>query len=142
MRIPYWLTLVLMLSIAAGACAQQAAVLAAEQARFTAQIEEDVDALAELLHEDLYYLHSNGLAESKADFIASVRTGKIDYQRMTPQDQQFRRYGRTAILTGLVSVDGSYQGTVFSLGLYYTSVYLRRRGQWQLVSWQSTAKRE
>jgi hypothetical protein len=121
--------------------AQSVELLAAEQARFSAQIEQDTAALQDLLHKDLYYLHSNGLAESKADFIASVRSGKIDYQRMVARDRHFRRYGKTALLTGLVEVEGQYQGRDFSLGLYYTSVYLKKRRRWQLVSWQSTSKR-
>ncbi len=122
--------------------AQPASLISAEQARFDAQIARDVGALDDLLHEELYYLHSNGLAESKSDFIASVTSGKIEYLEMAPQDHQYRRYGKTAILSGLVEVAGNYQGTPFSLGLYYTSVYLKKRGQWVLVSWQSTAKRD
>jgi hypothetical protein len=140
MRLLYLSIVVLSFSLAGIVQAQPASLLAAEQARFRAQVEEDTAALQELLHEELYYLHSNGLAESKTDFIASVRSGKIDYQRMVPRDRHFRRYGKTALLTGLVEVEGLYQGKTFALELYYTSVYLRKRGRWQLVSWQSTAK--
>lgn len=121
--------------------AQQAAVLSAEQTRFTAQIKQDAATLQAILHDDLYYLHSNGLAESKDDFITSVTSGKIVYQNMQSSQHSFRQYGKTAILTGLLQVDGLYEGTPFSVALYYTSVYLRKKGRWWLLSWQSTGKR-
>ena len=123
-----------------GLPAQEAAVFAAETARFQAQTKRDAAALDALLHEELYYLHSNGLIESKKDFINSVRGGKIVYASMEATDRRLRVYGKTAVLTGLVTVSGQYQGKEFELGLYYTSVYRKRRGRWQLVNWQSTGK--
>lgn len=120
---------------------QEEALLSAEKARFQAQIDRDTDLLAELLHHDLYYLHSNGLAESKADFIASVRTAKIVYQQMIPSQQIIRRYRKTAILTGLLRVSGLYEGSPFEVELYYSSVYLKNKRSWSLVSWQSTGKK-
>lgn len=134
------LSLFLLIAIPLLGFGQNTDVQAAEQARFQAQVAQDTLALAELLHDELYYLHSNGLVESKQDFIRSVASGKIVYQTMEPQNSQLRRYGKMAILTGLVQVVGLYQGNTFELGLYYTSVYRKKRGKWYLVSWQSTKK--
>lgn len=118
--------------------AQDAAVFSAEAQRFKAQVEQNTDALQLLLHDDLYYLHSNGLVETKADFITSVQSGKITYQEMYPVESRLRRFGKTAIITGLVKVRGLYKGQSFDIGLYYTSVYRKERGRWQLLNWQST----
>lgn len=120
--------------------AQEQAVFDAEAARFRAQVEKDGLALQTLLDDDLYYLHSNGLMESKQDFITSVNGGKIVYSEMTATDQSIRLYGKTAVLYGLVMVAGEYQGEPFNIGLYYTSVYRKKRGKWLLVNWQSTKK--
>lgn len=120
--------------------AQDAAILSSEAQRFKAQVEQDTDALQLLLHDDLYYLHSNGLTESKADFISSVQSGKITYQEMYPVESRLRRFGKTAVVTGLVQVKGLYQGQSFDIGLYYTSIYRKERGRWQLLNWQSTRK--
>ena len=120
--------------------AQDSAILQSELQRFRAQVEQDAVALQSLLHDDLYYLHSNGLIESKSDFITSATSGKITYQEMMPVESTLRRFGKTAVITGLVLVRGLYQGQSFDIGLYYTSIYRKERGRWQLLSWQSTRK--
>lgn len=120
--------------------AQEAEIISAEAQRFKAQVEQNTEALQLLLHDDLQYLHSNGLMESKADFISSVQSGKITYQKMFSVESRLRRFGKTAIKTGLVEVGGLYQGKSFEMQLYYTSVYRKERGRWQLLNWQSTQK--
>ena len=120
--------------------AQGQAVFAAEAARFRAQVEKDGLALQTLLDDDLYYLHSNGLIESKQDFITSVAGGKIVYSEMMATEHRIRLYGKTAVLYGLLMVRGQYEGEPFDIGLYYTSVYRKQRGDWLLVNWQSTKK--
>jgi hypothetical protein len=120
--------------------AQELAVFDAESARFRAQVEKDGVALQTLLDDDLYYLHSNGLIENKQDFITSVSGGKIVYSQMTASEHRIRLYGKTAVLYGLVMVRGEYKGEPFDIGLYYTSVYRKKRGKWLLVNWQSTKK--
>ena len=107
--------------------------------RFAAQTGRDTLALARLLDADLVYIHSNALTESRGDFIHSVVSGKIIYQRMTPVGTPtLRRYGKISILDGSVEVEGTYSGQPFTLKLRYTSVYRRTGKAWKLVSWQST----
>ena len=120
--------------------AQGQAVFDAEAARFRAQVEKDGLALETLLDDDLYYLHSNGLIENKQDFITSVSGGKIVYSQMRASERSIRLYGKTAVLYGLLMVGGEYEGEPFNIGLYYTSVYRKKRGKWLLVNWQSTKK--
>ena len=116
---------------------------ASEQMRFRAQEQRDLRTLEDLLADDLIYIHSNALVESKSDFLSSVEKGAIRYERMRPApDQRIRRFGKTAIINGTVEVDGIYKGTPFSVTLLYTSVYRRRGGTWRLLRWQSTSKRE
>lgn len=136
----YSLSLLFICSTNTEVFAQEQAVFAAEAARFQAQIEKNGVALQQLLADDLYYLHSNGLVEDKADFISSVTAGKIVYSSMNATEQRLRLFGKTAILYGLVLVEGLYKGKSFSLGLHYTSVYRKKRGKWLLLNWQSTAK--
>lgn len=142
MKVFFALPLFLLVMVASSftVYAQEQAILEAETARFTAQVGKDTPALQQLLDENLYYLHSNGLIEDKQDFIGSVTSGKIVYSRMASSQRRLHRYGKTAVLTGLVMVDGEYEGKPFDIGLYYTSVYRRKRGQWLLVNWQSTRK--
>lgn len=110
-----------------------------EDDRFRAQVRKDTETLSELLSEDLVYIHSNGLVESKSDFLKSIATGKIVYQEMKAAgERSFRYLGRVAIGTGIVNVKGLFDGTPFDIQLRYTSVYHKQKNRWWLVSWQST----
>lgn len=136
----------LLILTALGACLQlgplqaQPALLAAEDARFAAQTARDTQQLAGMLDEPLVYIHSNALVESRADFLESIRSGRIVYQLMQAEpDRQLRKIGRRqAIVNGIVRVEGLYSQRPFSMRLRYTAVYRRQQGRWLLNSWQST----
>lgn len=117
----------------------QRSVPESEQFRFNAQITQDTAALHRLLTDDLVYIHSNALVETKTDFIRSVGGGGIRYLAMSSTSPaEIRQWGKTAVAVGIVSVRGLYQGTEFEMRLRYTSVYRKNKGIWQLSSWQST----
>lgn len=111
----------------------------AERVRFDAMISADTARLRELLHPDLLFIHSNGLAESANDMVVSVASGTIVYQSFEPQQSpKVQVLGKTALVDGLVRVRGLYQGTEFEVDLRYTSVYYKVRRRWLLIRWQST----
>lgn len=111
----------------------------AEQKRFVAQIDQDTVVLAELLSDDLVYVHSNALEESKTDFIRNVGSGGIRYLKMEKiAERDYVRSGRFVFLSGIVAVSGLYQGTPFSMTLRYGSCYRKEAGEWRLYYWQST----
>ncbi len=115
-----------------------ASVLQAEQERFGATVAGDTTALRQSLHQDLIYIHSNGLEESAQGFVASVASGRIQYQRFEPlQPVHVKPFGKTALADGLVRVHGLYEGSPFTVDLRYTSTYRRKQGRWQLLRWQS-----
>lgn len=123
------------------ATAQSAAVFAAEDARFAAQVQRDTVALALLLTDSLTYIHSNALVENKAAFISSVGSGRITYESMRPEYRTVEVYRRRALVAGVVAVQGLYQGQPFAMQLHYTAYYYKmRRGGWMLHRWQSTRK--
>ena len=113
-------------------------VLQAEQSRFAAMTSADTTALRLELHPDSLYLHSNGLEESANDLVASVASGKIDYQLFAPlRSPHVQVFGKTALVDGLVRVKGLYQGDAFVVDLRYTSVYWKENDRWRLIRWQS-----
>jgi len=115
-----------------------AAVRAAELARFAAQTSRDTAALRSLLDDDLRYVHSNALVESKDHFIETVATGRIVYDSLVPVEMSHRLYGETAVGTGRVRVQVQMNGQVVRVDLLFTTVHVRRPGGWRLVAWQST----
>lgn len=122
-----------------GLSSAQKTIAQSEQMRFSAQIHQDTVALHRLLANDLAYIHSNALVETKSDFIRSVGGGGIRYLAMQKTETgPVRQWGKTATAIGIVDVKGLYQGKEFDMRLRYTSVYRKSKGIWQLSSWQST----
>jgi hypothetical protein len=109
-----------------------------EKLRFQAMVKEDTAFLKTVIAEDLIYLHSNGLQETKAEHLKNVATKHIDYQEMIPQEMQFRIYDGAAIGNGVVLVKGSLGDKNFSLYLKYSDVYIHTNRGWKLANWQST----
>lgn len=114
-------------------------VTSAEEQRFKAMTGKDTIALARLLSPELLYVHSNGIKESKPDFIRSVGTGKMVYGEITREEPTLisRWSKKTASVNGQIHVKGVVNGNQFDIHLKYLSVYVKRKGKWELVRWQS-----
>src|SRR5262245_13787186 len=78
---------------AAGKADQE--VLQAEKDRFAAMVKVDEAALNKVLADDLTYVHSNALLQTKSQFIADLKAGAIKYVSITPSapDQKVRVFG-------------------------------------------------
>lgn len=118
--------------------ARPADIAALERARFAAMTRQDVAALEPLLAEDLRYCHSNGLCESRAEFLESIGSGSIRYRRIEVLELQPRPAGDAVIVHGTIAVEGEIGGRAARMRLLFTDVYVRREGRWQLAAWQST----
>ncbi len=113
-------------------------VRAAELARFGAQVKRDTAALRALLADDMLYVHSNALTETKEHFIETVATGRIVYDSLVPVEMKHRVYGQTAVGNGRVRVQVQTNGQTLRVDLLFTTVHVRQQGRWRLVAWQST----
>ena len=113
-------------------------ILDTEQRRFGAMTSKDTLALRDLLADDLVYIHSNALTESKPAHISAISTGRLVYEQMTREQAKVRRYGKTALTNGVVQVKGILNEKTFEMRLAYTAVYRKKGGDWQLANWQST----
>ena len=132
------LALTSVISAQTGKVEQQ--VLQAEKDRFVAMVKADKAALEKLLATDLTYTHTNALFQSKAEFIASVMGGTIDYVSVVPSesDWKVRVHGDTAIVNGVAAVNVIDTGKDLKFKIRYTTVHTNRGGSWQLQSWQAT----
>ena len=112
-------------------------VLASQGARLRAMIDEDVSALTELLDDDLHYSHTKGSVESKAQFLSTIRSKRINYLAATPRDVRVRLFGGTAIITGLSDMKLIYRGEQMDFTIRFLEVSHKADNNWQLVAWQS-----
>jgi hypothetical protein len=113
-------------------------VLAAEDLRFALMTQKNTQKLADKLHPDLVYVHSNALVETKQQHLDAINAGKLVYKSMTPENRTLLRYGKTALTNGIIHVQGIINGKDFDVRLNYIALYRRKGHNWQLLNWQST----
>jgi ketosteroid isomerase-like protein len=128
-----------------------------------AQTTPDAKALTDLLNEflagagrndaavhdrfwadDLIYTRSAGVRTTKPELMKGVRSApapKPDDPRtvFTAEDIQIHQYGKTAVVAfRLVSTTTKADGTVSVGNNLNTGFFIKRKGLWQAVAWQST----
>jgi hypothetical protein len=135
--------LIVVAALMSGAClakdtAREAALRAAEIARFQANVDADGAALDKLLDAALEYSHSNGKLDTKSSFMASLKDGSLDYVSLDPTIQSLRVFGDVGVIRGLVKVAVSMDGKNNEFTIGYSDVWLWKDGRWQMTEWRST----
>ena len=113
--------------------------LKAENARYAAQTANDFAAMEKLFGSDLTYNHSSAATDSKASYIDSMRSGRVKYRKMTPNnDLNTRTYGCLALITGTAVYEVTSAGQDRTVPLRFTTIWAKRPSGIEFVSWQST----
>ena len=112
-------------------------VKAAEMNWLAGITKNDFPLLEKVLAEDLYYLHSTGIVDTKASYIKSMSSGKQKYASGKINDLKIRVYGKTAVINGDANFEFVTDGKPGKGHLKYTHVFVKGAKGWQLVSHQS-----
>jgi hypothetical protein len=112
--------------------------LKAEEDRYAAQMKGDVAAMQRLIGDDLVYIHSSTVQDTKASFIESIHSGNVKYRTMKRGDVKVRTYGCIAIVSGGANFGVTVKGEDRTLNLLFHAVYAKRAAGVQFVSWQAT----
>jgi ketosteroid isomerase-like protein len=115
----------------------EADIARVEDDRYAAMLAKDVAALERLLHPDLVYMHSSGVADSKASYIAGVRDRVWDYTQIERSDQTVRLHGALALVFNRLKIDLSVRGVAKSLDNRALAVWVAEGGAWRLIALQS-----
>ncbi len=114
-------------------------LVAAQRARFDATIAGDVQALEYLIGDDLTYFHSTARVDTKRSFIDGLHARGLPYKAFRVEDEQVRILGDGAgIITAVIYLTLQNAEGENTHPSRCTSVWARREGQWQEVSWQAT----
>jgi ketosteroid isomerase-like protein len=97
----------------------------------------DFALLGKVLADDLHYLHSTGLVDTKAAYIESMRSGKQKYASLKYGNIKVRVYGVAAVVNADAHVEFVTDGKPGKAHLAFTHVFAKKGAQWQLVSHQS-----
>jgi hypothetical protein len=112
-------------------------VKAAEMNWFNGITTNNFPLLEKVLAEDLHYLHSTGVVDTKASYIKSMSSGKQKYASGKINDLKIRVYGKAALINGDANFEFVTDGKPGKARLKYTHVFAKTAKGWQLVSHQS-----
>ena len=110
-----------------------------ENERYAAMLAKDVEALDRLLHDDLFYMHSSGVADTKASYIADVRDWVWDYRRIDRSEQTFKTHATLALVFNRLSISVAIRGELKEIDSRALAVWVPSGGSWQLIALQSGA---
>jgi ketosteroid isomerase-like protein len=140
MQIQRWFTAAWCVGVVCAVSAQgqssDEAVKALELQRFEAMTKNDFASLERLLADDLVYTHSTGIADTKAQYLESLRSGKTRYVNIAPDDLHVRIFGDTAVIRGRAALTMNNPNET-SFKISFLDVWVKRNSRWQMVAWQS-----
>ncbi len=117
----------------------QQTIRAREDDLYAAMISLDYEALNALLADDLSYVHSTGVVESKAGYLTALRQRLYEYAAITRRDGSTQIFADCAITRGsiemLVGATGSPKAAI---RLQHVLVWVRDGDQWRLSLRQAT----
>lgn len=149
MKIPQ-LTAILLLALAGGVAAQttdaakpnaetEKALMKMEQDVSAALTKADADALSKALADDFYAVNPDGTTQSKAEFVADLKSGKFKLESNKLDDMKVRAAGADMAVVTYRSADkGSVAGQDISGQYRWVDVFAKRGGTWQIIVSQGT----
>ena len=113
-------------------------VLAAEDLRYRAMIEADLDALDRLCADEVSYAHSSGVRDTKDEYFGKVRSGYYVYRRIDHPVERVEVVGDTAIVVGRMTADLLVDGVAKTIDNLALAVWARQDGAWRLLAYAPT----
>ncbi|MDZ4707478.1 MAG: nuclear transport factor 2 family protein [Saprospiraceae bacterium] len=94
-----------------------------------------LDKLKPLLDENLIFIHSNGLTETKEQMVQNLTDGKWNLRGVEVKEASVRVFkNNTAIITGKALFHATAAGKDVDLDLYYTEIWMLVNKSWLLTS--------
>lgn len=109
-----------------------------EDLRYSAMQAQDGKTMAELFGDEFVYQTLHGVTHSKESYIKVITTGDVKINTFKRENSRVRFYGDTAVVMAHTHLNVSFKGEPRELSLFYTNVWVKRDGRWQLVARQST----
>lgn len=113
-------------------------VLKTDEKRIHALINNDAQALAEQLSDDLVYGHSDGRVQSKEQLLAALASNRMQYRSVKYVNRDLKPLGNARALTGVADIEVNANGAPLSFTIRFLAVYVNEGGRWRLAAYQST----
>jgi ketosteroid isomerase-like protein len=95
-------------------------------------------AVAGNMAEDFRIIDGYGTVDGKRKFVEDILDARLTIDPYTVEEFEVRLYGDTALLSGRTHMTGKYDGKPFESNYRYIDIYVRRGGEWKIVSVQIT----
>ena len=101
-------------------------------------VAHDVATLDKLLADDLIYGHASGVLDTKAKYIAKIKSGKQVYATLERKNVSVRILdANSAITHSWMHVTGTNQDGKFDDKVMMLHIWTKRKGAWQLAGHQT-----
>jgi hypothetical protein len=91
------------------------------------------------LDNDIIYIHSNGLTQTKAEAIRSIISREHDYRKIQPRHIELQIIAQGAVAEMDADVSLILEGKPLELDLHIQQIWLKQDDEsWRLVARQST----
>ena len=110
----------------------KAEVLKVEQENTEAVARGDIATLDRIYSDELSF-SARGELLTKAQVLDNIKSGKFDNKVPIHKDIKAHVFGDTVVLTGYSTSIVHYKGKETHGPRWFTNVYIRRNGQWQMV---------
>ena len=105
-----------------------------ELAWSSALVSVDIAFLDRILADDLSWTDPSGVVWTKAQTLASLKSGEDIISSLKSDDMKVRVYGNAAVVTGRDEIKEKLRGKDVS-GLYrWTDTWIKTAGRWQCVA--------
>lgn len=119
-----------------GNAEQQISVLSDQMIQ--AQLKADISYFEKHYADDATIIHGDGEPFTKAREIGDLKSGSLKYELNEVREKKIHVYGDTAVVAFLISYKGTVSGKPFSGDLRRTVVWVKRKGNWNIVAYQVT----
>lgn len=99
-------------------------------------VRKDRQAIEQNMADDFRQIDGQGNIETKKSFVDGLLDAELELHPYTVEEFEVRLYGDVALLSGKTHMTGAYQGKSFSSHYRYIDIYVRRAGEWKIVSVQ------
>ena len=111
-----------------------------EDKRWQLLLRGDAEAIADLVSDDLQFVHSSGLKDDKKQYLDAIRTGAVIYRSADSRIATVVPLGdQSFIAGGAVEMTATVRGTDRSLHSLFMVVWRREQEAWRLVAHQTTS---
>jgi hypothetical protein len=103
-----------------------------------ATLRADEGKLKELMHPEVWFSHSNGRLESRAEFLAGLRNKELQYELIEIGEQTYGQTGDSFWQRGPMKVRVKRPTGTNTYELNVLHVWVKSDGRWQMRARQST----